>query len=412
MARHYRPPCYHAAVRKATLAFIFALVAMDILALGIVIPVLPKLVESFEGGDTARASQVFGAMNAVWALMQFFSMPFLGMLSDRFGRRPVILASCLGLGLDYFLMALAPNLEWLFVGRVISGITSASMSAGFAYLADVTPPEKRAGAFGIMGAAFGVGFVLGPALGGVLGGIDPRLPFWVAGGMALLNVAYGFFVLPESLAPEKRAPFRWSRANPVGSLRLLRTHPELLGLAGVLFLMNFAHIVLPSVSVLYMGYRYGWGPTQTGLVLAGVGICSMIVQGGLVRRVVPKIGERRALAIGLAFGALGFFWYGLAPNGALFLLGVPIMSLWGFAMPSAQAIMTRHVSVSEQGQLQGAGASLMSLAGIFGPGVFASVFATMLVSLPGAPFLLAGLMLLAALALAWCVTQQRGESAV
>jgi DHA1 family tetracycline resistance protein-like MFS transporter len=263
-----------------------------------------------------------------------------------------------------------------------------------------------------MGAAFGVGFVLGPALGGVLGGIDPRLPFWVAGGMALLNVAYGFFVLPESLAPEKRAPFRWSRANPVGSLRLLRTHPELLGLAGVLFLMNFAHIVLPSVSVLYMGYRYGWGPTQTGLVLAGVGICSMIVQGGLVRRVVPKIGERRALAIGLAFGALGFFWYGLAPNGALFLLGVPIMSIWGFAMPSAQAIMTRHVSVSEQGQLQGAGASLMSLAGIFGPGVFASVFATMLVSLPGAPFLLAGVMLLAALALAWWVTQQRGESAV
>ena len=392
-------------MRKATVAFIFALVAMDILALGIVIPVLPKLVETFEGGDTARASHVFGAMNTVWAVMQFFAMPFLGMLSDRFGRRPVILASCLGLGLDYFLMALAPTVAILFVGRVISGITSASMSAGFAYVTDVTPPEKRAGAFGLMGAAFGVGFVLGPALGGALGGIDPRLPFWVAGALALVNFAYGWFVLPESLPPGKRAPFRWARANPVGSLKLLRSHPELFGLASVLFLMNLAHMVLPSVAVLYMGYRYGWGPAQTGLVLAAVGICAMIVQGGLVRRVVPKIGERRALAIGLTAGAVGFAWYGLAPSGVIFLMAIPVISLWGFAMPSVQALMTRRVGVSEQGQLQGANASLMSLAGIFGPALFASLFAATLGALPGSPFLLGAMILVAALAIGWRVTK-------
>jgi DHA1 family tetracycline resistance protein-like MFS transporter len=395
-------------VRKATIAFIFALVAMDVLAMGIVIPVYPKLIEAFEGGDTARAARVYGAMSTAWALMQFFSMPVLGMISDRFGRRPVILISCLGLGIDYFVMALAPNVEWLFVGRILSGITSASISTAFAYIADVTPPDKRAGSFGMMGAAFGVGFVAGPALGGVLGGIDPRLPFWVAGAMALVNVAYGFFVLPESLAPEKRAKqFTWARANPLGSLRLLRSHHELFGLAFVLFLMNLAHYVLPAITVLYMSHRYGWSPTSVGLVLALVGICAMIVQGGLVKRVVPKIGERRSLAMGLTFGAVGFLIYGLAPTGTLFLVAIPVMSLWGFAMPSAQAIMTRHVSVSEQGQLQGANASLASLAGIFGPGLFTQTFAATLESLPGAAFMLASVMLVAATAIGWRVT--RGE---
>src|SRR5258706_7300269 len=391
-------------MRKATLAFVFVLVAMDVMALGIVIPVLPKLVERFEGGDTARAAEMFGAMNTAWGVMQFLFMPVLGMLSDRFGRRPVILISCAGLGLDYFVMALAPTLGWLFAGRVISGITAASMSTAFAYITDVTPPEKRAGAFGIMGAAFGVGFVIGPALGGLLGGIDPRLPFWVAGGFALVNAAYGFFVLPESLAVEKRAKFALARANPVGSLKLLRSHPELLGLAIVLFLMNLAHYVLPAVAVLYMGYRYGWGPVPVGLVLAGVGVFAMIVQGGLVRRVVPKIGERKALAVGLFFGALGFFMYGLAPTGIVFLAATPVMSLWGFAMPSAQAIMTKHVGVSEQGQLQGANASLTSLAGIFAPGMFALIFSATLDTVPGAAFMLAGVLLLLAMAIGWRVT--------
>src|SRR5512139_2208006 len=207
--------------RPAALGFIFALVVVDVVAMGVVIPVLPKLVETFEGGDTAAAAEVYGVFGTAWALMQFLSMPVLGALSDRFGRRPVILLSCLGLGLDYFLMALAPNLAWLFVGRVISGITAASFSTAFAYIADVTPPERRAAAFGMLGAGFGLGFTLGPALGGVLGGVDPRLPFWVAGGLALLNSAYGWFVLPESLPPHRRSPFSWKRANPVASLKLL-----------------------------------------------------------------------------------------------------------------------------------------------------------------------------------------------
>ena len=392
-------------MRKATLAFVFVLVAMDVMAMGIVIPVLPKLVERFEGGDTARAAEMFGAMNTAWGVMQFLFMPVLGMLSDRFGRRPVILISCAGLGLDYFVMALAPTLGWLFAGRVISGITAASMSTAFAYITDVTPPEKRAGAFGIMGAAFGVGFVIGPALGGLLGGIDPRLPFWVAGVLALVNAAYGFFVLPESLAVEKRAKFALKRANPVGSLNLLRSHPELFGLALVLFIMNLAHYVLPAVAVLYMGFRYGWGELAVGLVLAGVGICAMIVQGGLVRKVVPKIGERRALALGLSFGAIGFFMYGLAPTGLLFLAAIPVMSLWGFAMPAAQAIMTRHVSVSEQGQLQGANASLTSLAGIFAPALFSQIFSATLLTVPGAAFMLAGTLLLLAMAIGLRVTR-------
>lgn len=395
-------------MRRATVSFIFILVAMDVLALGIIIPVLPKLVERFMGGDTAGAAQVYGYFGSAWSVMQFLFMPVLGMLSDRFGRRPVLLISCLGLGLDYFFMALAPNLAWLFVGRMVSGVTSASMSTAFAYIADVTRTEERAGAFGSLGAAFGVGFVIGPALGGILGDVDPRLPFWVAGALSLANAGYGCFVLPESLPQDKRARFAWSRANPVGSLQLLRSHPELFGLAVVLFLMHLAHAVMPSVAVLYLGYRYGWGELAVGLVLAGVGIGGMIVQGGLVRPVVARIGERKALVIGLFCGAVGFTSYGLAGAGWLFLIAVPIRALWGFAGPSVQAIMSRHVSASEQGQLQSANASLMSLAGLIGPGLFTQIFAFVLAhpqwQLPGAPFLLAAALLLIAMGIGLRVT--------
>lgn len=397
--------------RPAALRFIFALVVVDVIAMGVVIPVLPKLVESFKGGDTAAAAEVYGVFGTAWALMQFVSMPILGALSDRFGRRPVILLSCFGLGLDYLLMALAPNLAWLFVGRVISGITAASFSTAFAYIADVAPPEKRAASFGLVGAGFGLGFTLGPALGGVLGGVDPRLPFWVAGGLTLLNAAYGWFVLPESLPVEKRSAFSWKRANPVGSLRLLRSHPELFGLATVLFLMQLSHIVFPAVTVLYMGYRYGWGEMAVGLVLGGVGVASMIVQGALVRPVVKRIGERRALGIGLAFGAAGMAIYGLAPTGALFLAGIPVMALWGFAGPSAQSLMSQRVSPSEQGQLQGANSAMQAITGMIGPALFTQAFAQAIgpgagPHVPGMPFLLATAMLVVAGILAWRVTRQ------
>jgi DHA1 family tetracycline resistance protein-like MFS transporter len=396
--------------RGAALAFIFVTIALDMLALGMIIPVLPKLVERFVGGDTARAAEIFGLFGTVWALMQFFFSPVLGALSDRFGRRPVILLSNLGLGLDYLLMALAPTLVWLFIGRVISGITAASIATAHAYVADVTPPERRAKSYGLLGAAFGIGFILGPALGGVLGAIGPRLPFWVAAAFSLANAAYGLFVLPESLKPEERSGFSWRRANPVGALVLLRSHPELSGLAGANFLAFLSHVVFPTVFVLYAGYRFGWDESAVGLTMAAFGLASMIVQAGLVGPVVGRIGERRALLIGLLFGTAGMTIFGLAASALVFCIGIPVMSLWGFTQPATQGLMTRRVAPSEQGQLQGANASIMGIANLVGPTIFAAAFAAAIDlgrNVSGAPFLLAALMLLGAFALAWRATRKR-----
>src|SRR4051794_25973411 len=270
---------------RAAFAFIFVTILLDMVALGIIIPVLPGLVVGFMGGDAAGSAEVLGVFGTAWALMQFLVSPALGVLSDRFGRRPVILLSNFGLGLDYILMAVSPSLSWLFVGRLISGITAASIPAATAYIADVTPPENRAGAFGMLGAAFGLGFVVGPALGGLLGNLDPRLPFWVAAAFSLANAMYGLFVLPESLTREKRSPFSWRRANPVGSLKLLRSHPELFGLAGANFFTFLAHEVLPSTFVLYATYRYDWSERTVGFALATVGFCYALVQGTLVGRI-------------------------------------------------------------------------------------------------------------------------------
>ena len=401
--------------RRAAVIFIFITVVLDVLALGIIIPVLPMLVEDFLGGDTARAATVYGVFGTVWAMMQFVFAPILGALSDRWGRRPVILLSCLGLGLDYILMALAPTLAWLFVGRILSGVTSASFSTAGAYIADVTPVEKRAAGFGIIGAAFGLGFVLGPAVGGLLGASDPRLPFWVAAGLALVNAAYGYFVLPESLPPERRKPFTWGRVNPLGSLRLLRSHRELFGIATVTVFYHLAHHVLPSVFVLYGSYRYGWDARATGLTLAGVGVTSIIVQGGLVRPLVARFGERRMLLTGLAFGTVGYVIYAMAETGAGFWLGIPIFGLMGLYGPSAQGLMTRHVTASEQGQLQGINSSFMGMTGIFAPALFTFTFAEFIGPhagwhLPGAPFLLAAGLLALAWVIAWRVTRVRAAA--
>jgi DHA1 family tetracycline resistance protein-like MFS transporter len=327
----------------------------------------------------------------------------------------VVLASNFGLGLDYILMALAPNLAWLFLGRVISGITAASISTGMAYIADVTPPEKRSGAFGMVGVAFGLGFIFGPALGGLLGSVDPRLPFWAAAGLSLANAMYGMFVLPESLPPERRRAFEWRRANPVGSLRLLRSHPELSGLAGVVFLSNLAHAALPATFVLYAGYRYGWDERTVGFTLAIIGACSALVQGGLVQPVVRRFGERRALIFGLAAGAVGFTMYGVAPTGLAFLAAVPVVALWGLASPAAQSIMTRHVGVSEQGQLQGANGSIMGIATMIGPTLFATTFAYFIgdgarLHLPGAAFLVAAALLAGGALLASRVTAPKAAT--
>lgn len=396
--------------RKAAIAFIFAAVLIDVIALGIVIPVLPKLVESMADGNTPRAAEIFGWFGTAWAVMQFVTAPVLGALSDRFGRRPVLLISMTGHGLDYILMAVAPNLGWLFVGRVISGATAASFATAFAYIADVTPPEKRAERFGVIGAAFGIGFVIGPALGGVLGAYDPRLPFWVAACFSLANAAYGYLVLPESLPPEQRMSFAWSRANPVGSLRLLQHRPALLGLAGVAFLYQLAHNSLPAVAVLYTSYRYNWDTATMGLALAAVGVASGVVQASLIKPTVQWIGERKTLLVGLLCGATGFAIYGLAPTSAMFWSGIPVMALWGLGGAAYQGMMSRLVDASEQGQLQGANSSIMALAGLIGPGLFSYSFAwsigpSAVWHVPGAPFLLAGALLVAAAALSWHVTR-------
>ena len=380
------------------------------LALGVIVPVLPRLVVDFVGGDTARGAEIYGLFGTVWALMQFFVSPILGSLSDRFGRRPVVLLSNLGLGLDYIFMALAPTLSWLFVGRVISGITSASLSTAYAYIADVTRAEKRAASFGMVGAAFGVGFVVGPAVGGLLGSVEPRLPFWVAAALSLANTSYGWLVLPESLPRERRKGFSWRRANPVGSLVLLRSHPELFGLAVVNFLGNLAHAALPSTFVLYVGYRYGWDAQTVGIMLASVGIASVIVQAGVIGPVVRRIGERFVLLVGLICGTAGFAIYGLAGTGTLFLIGVPVVALWGLAGAASQGLMTRRVGVCEQGQLQGANGSVRGITELIGPGLFTQSFAFFIavanpVHLPGAPFLLASLLLATAIPVAWRVTQ-------
>jgi DHA1 family tetracycline resistance protein-like MFS transporter len=402
--------------RKAALPFIFVTVLIDMLAFGMIIPVLPVLVQTFMGGSTASAAVMYGVFGTAWALMQFIFSPVQGSLSDHFGRRPVILISCAGLGLDFILMALAPNLWWLLVGRVLSGITAASFSTAGAYISDITPSEKRAASFGIIGAAFGIGFVLGPALGGLLGAVSPRLPFWASACMALANVCWGLFVLPESLSKDKRVPFKWKNANPVGALKLLRSHSMLSGLAVSYFLTNLAHVVLPSITVLYMRYRYDWDTRAVGMLLAGVGISSLLVQGFLVKPAVKWLKERRAMAVGLTFGAAGFIIYGLAATGPLFWIGVPVMALWGIATPSLQTIMTRLVDTTEQGRLQGALASLVGLASLIGPTMFTQTFAVFVSTrsdwgLPGAPFLLAALLVIAAVLLAWRITQPLAISA-
>ena len=392
-------------VRGGAVIFIFVTILLDTLALGVIIPILPKLVESFVDNDTASAAKIFGVFGTAWALMQFFFSPILGGLSDRFGRRPVVLLSNFGLALDYVLMALAPSLAWLFVGRVISGITSASISTSFAYIADITPPEKRAAVFGKVGAAFGAGFILGPAIGGLLGGMDPRLPFWVAAGLSFANTLYGFLILPESLPSDRRSPFRWKSANPLGSLHLLRSDRVLAGLSLANFFGQVAHVVLPSTFVLYATYRYGWDAATVGLTLALVGICAMVVQGAGIGPIVSRLGERRALLLGLGCGAIGFLIFGVAPTGPLFWLGIPVMAFWGVAGAATQSLMTRLVAPDQQGQLQGATNSVQSVSQLVGPFLFTLTFAYFIgaqapAKLPGAPFLLASALLLLALVIA------------
>lgn len=400
--------------RKAAIAFILVTAALDIIAMGIVMPVLPPLIEEFSGSN-ARAGIINGVFVALWAVMQFIASPVIGAWSDQVGRRPVILISTAGLAADYVLMALAPDLWWLALGRIIAGVTSASFTTVYAYMADITPPEQRARAYGLIGAAFAGGFIAGPLLGGVLGEWSPRAPFWFAGALSALAFLYGWLVLPESLAAENRMAFTWRRANPFGALRLLRSHAELSGLAIVNFLLYFAHHVFSAVFVLYAGQRYGWSALQVGLVLAFAGALDMLVQGALVGPVAKRLGDRATMVLGLAGGALGIASMGLAPTGLLFALTMIPNALWGLAMPTLQALMTRRVSESEQGQLQGANMSVASIAGVISPLFFGWIYSISSGNDAAIPFigtslLIAAIVLLAAAIIGWRVARAADEA--
>ena len=401
--------------RQGAFVFIFITVVLDMVALGVTVPVLPKLIIEFERGDVPAAAAIAGVFATVWAAMQFFFAPLLGAASDRFGRRPVILLSNVGLGLDYVFMALAPTLPWLFVGRVISGITSSSYPTAAAYISDVTSPDKRAGRFGMLGAAFGIGFVIGPAIGGLLGGIDLRLPFWVSAGLSLANAAYGYFILPESLPRERRANIDWSKANPMGALTLLRSHPELFSLAVATFLAALAHEALPNMFVLYADYRYHWSIQTVGPALALVGVCSGIVQGGLVGPLVKRIGEKSCMYLGLMCGGLGFAVLGSANVGSIFMAGIPFIAFWGIANPAMQSLMSRRVQANEQGQLQGAVGSIRGITGMLGPVIMTGTFTQTagpraLFEAPGMVYYLASILVVGTLLVVWRVTQTRAAT--
>ncbi len=370
---------------------------LDILAMGLIIPVLPKLILTFVGGQMVTATNWSTWFALVFALMQFFCSPILGVLSDKVGRRPIILLSNLGLGLDYIVMALAPTIQWLFLGRIISGITTSSIPTAMAYIADVTPKEKRAAAFGMIGIAFGVGFAFGPAIGGMLGQMNPRLPFWVSAGLSLTNWLYGYFFVPESLSLDRRQKVSLRRANPLGSLKLLRSHHELWRLTTIQFLAYTAHNAF-SVWVLYSIYRYNWDELTNGLSLMVVGIVTAIISGTLTGPMVKRFGEKKTLYTGQYFGAVGMLAAGLAKTGAWLFGSIPVISLWNMSMPAAQSIMTRRVSEQEQGELQGALQSMRSITFIIGPVIFLQTFRWFIdpkhgSPIPGAPFFLAALLL-------------------
>jgi DHA1 family tetracycline resistance protein-like MFS transporter len=391
---------------RTSLIVVLSVVYIDMLGIGLAFPILPKLVEQFEGGDISRASYIVGALAAAYSAMQFLCAPLIGALSDRYGRRPVILLALAGMAINYLLLAFAPSL-WLFaLGRMIAGAFGATFSAAGAYIADVTPPEKRAQSFGLIGAAFGFGFITGPALGGLLGDVDLRLPFLVAAGLSFADFAFAYFALPESLAPENRKAFELRKASPIGALREIGRYSSVLGLMAIFVMAAFANRVAEMTWVLFTSYRFDWGPTETGFSLAMVGVMFVVGQGGLVRVVVPKLGERRAIILGLAVSVIVTTLYGLAPRGWMMY---PIMALavfgWTIAQPAVQALMSHAVPANEQGLLQGALASMTNLTSIFGPPIWTGLFGYFVspdapVTVPGAAFFGSALVFFAALVLA------------
>ena len=377
--------------QTASIAFILATLGLDALGFGLVVPIVPELVRKLSGMGASGAASWVGALIATFAAAQFIAAPVLGGLSDRFGRRPVIILSLVGVSANYMLLAFAPSLTWLFLGRLIAGATSANVSAANAYIADVTPPERRAQRFGLVGAAFGAGFVFGPALGGVLGAIDLRLPFLVAAGLALCNAAYGALILPESLAKERQRAFRWARANPIGSLHTLAADPVVAKLAAAWCLMWFGLGALQSSFVLSTGLRFGWGPRENGYALAAMGVTQALVQGLLVRSVIRRLGERHAAACGFVLAAVAYVLFGVAGAGWVIYVAVVVQACGAIATPAMRSLISARAGPERQGELQGGLSSVEGLTAIVSPVVAATLFNHFTsngLMFAGAPFLL------------------------
>jgi len=386
------------------LVFIFITVLIDTIGFGIILPVTPQLIMDLTGQGIGEASMAGGWLAFSYAIAQFLCGPIIGNLSDHFGRRPVLLLSLLAFGCDYALMGVAPTLSWLFLGRILAGIAGAAHTTANAYVADISSPDKRAQNFGMIGAAFGVGFILGPALGGLMGSFGPRAPFFLAAALALVNLAYGYFVLPESLPVEHRRPFSWRRANTIGTLLQMRRYPVVWGMAGAMFVWQLAHQVLPNTWAYYTKLKFGWTEGEIGLSLAFAGVMMAVVQGGLTRVIVPRIGEQMAVFVGLTVGALSFLGYALADSTWLMYACLTFASFTGLAYPSMNALMSRQIPSSAQGELQGGVASLYSLTAIIGPLVMTQLFgyfttARAPVYFPGAAFAFAALLTVGSIAL-------------
>ncbi len=385
--------------KQAALGFIFATLLIDVIGLGIIIPVFPKLIEHLIHGNLSDASRYAGLLTIAYAVMQFGFAPLIGNLSDRFGRRPVLLLSLLGFGVDYLFLAFAPTIGWLFIGRIIAGITGASFTTATAYIADISEPEKRAANFGLVGVAFGLGFIIGPVLGGILGKYNVQYPFLAAAGLALLNATYGFFILPESLAKENRRPLDLKKANPLSTLIKLNKYKSVIGLAIALFLVYFAAQSVQSVWTFYTIYKFQWNEAWVGYSLGFVGLMIAIVQGGLIRIILPKLGEQRSIWIGLLLYSIGLLLFAFASKGWMMFAYLIPYCLGGIAGPALQGYMSNSVPANEQGELQGGLTSLVSLSSIFGPWLMTTVFylytkPNALVIFPGAPFLIGSILML------------------
>lgn len=378
--------------KEAALGFIFITLLIDVTGLGIIVPVLPDLIKSMIHSDLSKAAVYNGWLTFAYAAMQFLCAPVVGNLSDQFGRRPVLLFSLLGFGIDYLFLAFSPTIQWLFIGRIIAGMTGASFTTATAYIADISPPEKRAQNFGLVGAAFGLGFIIGPALGGLLGHFGLRVPFFVAAGLSLLNCLYGYFILPESLPKEHRRPFEARRANPVGSLRMLLRYPAISPLVASLVLVYISGHAVQSTWTYYNMQKFGWDELWVGLSLTFVGVMVALVQGALIRVIIPKLGQHKSVYIGLSLYSIGFLLFAFASQGWMMFAFMVPYAFGGIAGPSIQGLISGSIPRNEQGELQGALTSLMSATAIVGPPMMTSLFAYFTskaapVQFPGAPFL-------------------------